>query len=1502
MVLFSAVMAQAPHWKWIEAVYGPGRLYAYDVAVESFTGEAVIVGAWQPDVSPFWGDNSRPSTDFSVSYGAADGFIARYDTMGNMIWAFKIGGPSMDEVRSVAIDPGGDIYITGKIGDGLSNFAGTFTLTADSTLSNADNTDCFIAKYNRAGALIWLRSSLGSDIDVSGEAISANQTDVFIAGDFTGNLTLGSYTFPVTARNKDVFLAKYDQEGNLQWITAGGSLTEDQVNGLEVDDLGVFFIGNFTYMTMEFYDVSGGVTDLINNRTWGWEDAFIAGYDVNGNLLWAGGIGSDYIDFGNGIAIDSDYVYATGGIYNNAYFPGYSGNPVHVSDKMDIFLSRHDRSTGLTSWLRVIPSVGTQDDFGYDIDIDISKNLYITGVYENTLNFFGDTSLASSGGQEIFLTSFTADGTYNWAKTAGSSANQDAGYSVASRNGDGIYVTGTYDKEGIFDTIILSGANNSNIFLGSLQTGFADYTSPPGNDHPCSAFLLPVGDTCNASIHNNNYATDSGIPDPGCGDYAGGDVWFKAVIPPSGNLFVGTNTSEDDTYPPSNGWMYRVNMAVYSGTCGSLQMEGCYSCNSAYHYRASSAYLFDKNPGDTVWIRIWDNLGVGHGFFSICAFDTGHYPAWDLPGNLCAGDGIMDLDTTILDLVSGYADALVDFSGIQDPDNILDEADGAAAKLFQNGDWIKVDLTDTIPTRAVYQILFHSHTVSTGVTRMTIWASFDDVSYYPHSFKPETDLDTTTSYFILAEHPTRFLLIKNDNAAGGGFAVDGIEYAFSGTSGGTWSGPGVTGSYFDPSGLTGPVPITYSVGGSTNRTDSTRIINIQGSQGGILGPDTAVCPGHDMITLRINDFSGSILKWESTVDGFSSTASLLISDSILAVSDLTETTQYRVIVQDGSCEPDTSNRITVAVHFPSRANLSGDTTICNGSAATLKVGFTGIPPWDFAYENDVDTITLAGIMGNPYEFNVSPSAITDYSLVGVVDGNGCNGLLSGSARVEPIPIANPGKDSTLCGLVFKFDTVTGIGPGIWSQLSGPGTAVFTPGAEYRDAEVMVDTYGAYEFNWTQTEGTCVHDSTVTIEFFESPLADAGTGSSVCGLRAGLQAIPSVGNGIWSMLSGPGTASFVPGLNEPNVLVSVSTGGSYEFMWTEANGPCQDTATIEVDFYQQPQLMAFNGGDVCGLSFQLEAFTDAGEGTWSKSAGPGQAIFVSGAASSITAVTVDAYGSYTFTWTVSNGSCSDSIAVWVNFVAEITVDAGTDSDVCGLGYRLAASPAIWSGYWEKIAGPGNVTFLPADNASNVTVTVDAYGVYEFQWMEATADCSGRDNVMVSFHEQPVADAGPDQVLDHVFSTFLEANIPAYGTGNWELVKGTGQIQAKDDPGSRVTDLSLGENEFKWTITSPVCEDVSDDVLITVMDIQPPTVITPNNDGFNDHLVFSGISELDDSEIIIYSRWGNELYRNEDYRNDWDGRDQNGRELPLDTYYYILKLSSGRLIKGFVEIRR
>jgi gliding motility-associated-like protein len=138
--------------------------------------------------------------------------------------------------------------------------------------------------------------------------------------------------------------------------------------------------------------------------------------------------------------------------------------------------------------------------------------------------------------------------------------------------------------------------------------------------------------------------------------------------------------------------------------------------------------------------------------------------------------------------------------------------------------------------------------------------------------------------------------------------------------------------------------------------------------------------------------------------------------------------------------------------------------------------------------------------------------------------------------------------------------------------------------------------------------------------------------------------------------------------------------------------------------------------------------------------------------------------------------------------------------------------------------------------------------------------------------------------------------------WVLETGSGTFEDETDPQSEVSDLSVGDNLFSWKVSNGVCPDAMDQVTITVRELFTPTVITPNNDGENDFLVFQGIEFQEGSMLLIYNRWGTEVYRNRDYKNDWDGKDKKGRDLIPDTYYYILELPSSKVIKSFVEIRR
>lgn len=143
---------------------------------------------------------------------------------------------------------------------------------------------------------------------------------------------------------------------------------------------------------------------------------------------------------------------------------------------------------------------------------------------------------------------------------------------------------------------------------------------PPANDEACNAVELTVGNTCTYQTFTNESATDSqGAPDPGCANYQGGDVWFKAVVPAGGAIVFDSQV----------GTMTDGGLAVYSGSCGNLTLLGCDDDNGAANMPKLT--LAGLTPGDTVWVRVWENGNDNNGTFGICLNVPPPPPANNLP-------------------------------------------------------------------------------------------------------------------------------------------------------------------------------------------------------------------------------------------------------------------------------------------------------------------------------------------------------------------------------------------------------------------------------------------------------------------------------------------------------------------------------------------------------------------------------------------------------------------------------------------------------------------------------------------------------------------------------------------------------------------------------------------------------------------------------------------------------------------------------------------------------
>ena len=169
-----------------------------------------------------------------------------------------------------------------------------------------------------------------------------------VQGAMDGNPYAGAY---------DVFVAKYDTEGNKQWTKTLGTADEDRGEGIAVDAAGNSYITGYTR------------GDLDGNTCAGSADIFVAKYDGAGNKLWTKLFGNTGYDAGNDIAEDgAGNVYVTGITYTD-----YSEY---------IFLTKYD-SSGTVQWTRRLGSRGYE--YGTGIACGSRDNFYVTGATDGDL-------------------------------------------------------------------------------------------------------------------------------------------------------------------------------------------------------------------------------------------------------------------------------------------------------------------------------------------------------------------------------------------------------------------------------------------------------------------------------------------------------------------------------------------------------------------------------------------------------------------------------------------------------------------------------------------------------------------------------------------------------------------------------------------------------------------------------------------------------------------------------------------------------------------------------------------------------------------------------------------------------------------------------------------------------------------------------------------------------------------------------------------------------------
>jgi len=291
------------------------------------------------------------------------------------------------------------------------------------TLTNQSvgGNDIFVAKYNSTGALQWVQQAGGTAIN-TGRAIGVDTNgNVYVTGGYGGSASFGGIGLPTTS-GEEFYLAKYNNAGAVQWVQActNGSSS--------VDGLGMAVDGAGNCYALVSVDYLGGLATLI---TFGSQTVNIPAnngspvmilvkYNNTGIAQWAQLMGGSNEVYATKVAVDiSGNVYVRGTFYQNLTI-GTSNLVVSAGSSENMFIAKFNDIGSLT-WVQQ-PQGGNVGEGG--VTVDPAGNVYVSGYFDTNLSFGNGISLtnmadSSSLFGDAFLAKYNSAGSIKWAQPAG---------------------------------------------------------------------------------------------------------------------------------------------------------------------------------------------------------------------------------------------------------------------------------------------------------------------------------------------------------------------------------------------------------------------------------------------------------------------------------------------------------------------------------------------------------------------------------------------------------------------------------------------------------------------------------------------------------------------------------------------------------------------------------------------------------------------------------------------------------------------------------------------------------------------------------------------------------------------------------------------------------------------------------------------------------------------------------------------------------------------------
>ncbi len=387
---------------WAEKAGGPSADAAQ--AVTGLPDGSCIVTGFYSSSAVF-----SPSTQQAVTWvseGDNDMFLARYAPDGRLVWVTSAGGSGLDEGHGVAALPDGSVYV-----------AGAHSLYAQfgeqdpvqTLLPAAGPLDIFLARYNFDGTFRFATRAGGYSYDEANDVSALDDGAAYVTGYYTTRAGFGvsetNETVLTSAGDEDLFVARFNNDGSLDWVRSEGGTGTDVGTGIAAyPDGSVVAVG---YLNGQFKDAATAKALA--------RDACVVRYDFYGSRKWFRQIGGT----GDTAALDVAALpdggcLVVGGFSGTTTF-GY-GEPnqkmLLAGSTTDAFFARF-AADGALVWVKSAPSA-LGEAVAYAVSA-CADDTFVAGGYFTRTATLGpgearETKMDSAGAKDLFVARFSADG------------------------------------------------------------------------------------------------------------------------------------------------------------------------------------------------------------------------------------------------------------------------------------------------------------------------------------------------------------------------------------------------------------------------------------------------------------------------------------------------------------------------------------------------------------------------------------------------------------------------------------------------------------------------------------------------------------------------------------------------------------------------------------------------------------------------------------------------------------------------------------------------------------------------------------------------------------------------------------------------------------------------------------------------------------------------------------------------------------------------------------